>query len=485
MPEKIILRHPRDVSALVNSGKISGGNSRFVILIALAGIFMDAFDFTSIAFGMSYVQKEFSLTPLELGITAGALLVGALAGSLSGGILMDRIGREKVFTADLIVLIIATILCALAPNAWVFIIARFIMGFAVGVDYPVALSFVAEYSSQKKKGSSLNLYAPVWYVAVASTFALLLAGYFLFESLGLSIGSLWRWVVGFGVVPALIVLILRRKYLTESPTWLARNGNLHEVAALLKRAYGVDVAVAPDAVLEMPKDTKIIPTSQAFGRLWQGKYRIRTILSLIVNFCQGTQYYAVGFSIGLVTQQILGASVLNGIIGPLVFNIVFGVTGGLVAVGLASKVGIRRLAMFGFCLTTTSVLLVNVFGKEPFPGAVWVACLFLGLFMFGHAVGPGTQGVVLATMSYPTSIRGAGVGFAQIGNRTGGTLGLVFWPVLTAAFGLNALLLIAIIPFLGFLALLLIKWDPTHVDVEVDDFEEVSRVPETAAAPSA
>ncbi|MBK1783562.1 MFS transporter [Prauserella cavernicola] len=469
MSKKIILRHPSDVQRLINDGVIRHGNSRFIVIIALAGIFMDAFDFTSIAFGLTYVQEEFEFSALQLGFASGIILVGALIGSLSGGILMDRIGREKVFTADLVMLIVATLACALAPDPWTFIIARFLMGFAVGVDYPVALSFIAEYSDSRRKGSALNMYAPVWYVAVASTWLLLLIGYHIYGALGADISSLWRWVVGIGVVPAIIVLVLRRKYLTESASWLAQNGDLHRVAKVLRKAYGVDVEVAPDAVLTVEKTG--VPARRAFNVLWTARYRMRTVLSLIVNFCQGLQYYAVGFSIGIVVEQVLGESVLTGILGPLVFNAIFGVAGGLVAVFAASRIGVRRLAIIGFCITMTSMVLVAILGRGLFPGAIVAACVCLGAFIFGHAAGPGTQGVVIATMSYPTSIRGTGVGFIQLGNRLGGTLGLVMWPVLTAALGLNALFVLAAAPLLGLLALLLIRWDPAKANVDDEDFE--------------
>lgn len=470
MSTKIILRHPGDVQRLINDGVIRSGNSRFIVIIALAGIFMDAFDFTSIAFGLTYVQKEFAFSALELGLASGVILIGALVGSLSGGVLMDRIGREKVFTADLVMLIVATLACALAPDPWTFIIARFLMGFAVGVDYPVALSFIAEYSDSRRKGSALNMYAPVWYVAVASTWLLLLGGYYVYGAFDLNIASLWRWIVGLGVVPAVVVLVLRRKYLTESASWLAQNADLHRAAEVIRKAYGVDAEVAPDAVLRVEKpDT--IPARRAFNVLWNTRYRMRTVLSLIVNFCQGLEYYAVGFSIGLVVEQVVGVSVLTGILGPLVFNAIFGVAGGLIAVLAAPKVGIRRLAIIGFVITTSSVLLVGLLGRDLFPGAIAAACVCLGAFIFGHAVGPGTQGVVIATMSYPTSIRGTGVGFIQLGNRLGGTLGLVVWPVLTAALGLNALFVLAVAPFIGLLALLLIRWDPSSADVDDEDFE--------------
>jgi len=468
--EQIVIRQSRDIADLVNSGRIKGGNSTFVVLMALAGIFMDAYDFTSIAFGLSYIQKSFAISTLLLGIVSGTVLVGALVGSLTGGFLADRIGRYRVFTADLVLLIIATLLCAVAPNWWFLLIARFFMGAAVGIDYPVALSFISEYSSQKGKGRATNMYAPVWYVAVASTYVLLLVGYLAFTAGGWDISQLWRLVVAFGVVPTVIVLLLRRKYLSESPLWLATN-DLQAAAAVLRRAYGVDAIVADGAVAGTPGGSRIrLPSGEAFAMLWRGKYRVRTVLSLFVNFCQGTEYYAVGFSLTLVTEEVIGKGTLIGIVGPLILNIIFGVAGGLVGAFLAPRVGIWKLALFGFVGTCSSLLLVSFLGRSPFPGAIWLAGLFLGVFLFSHAFGPGTQGVVFPTLSYPTSFRGAGVGFAQTGNRVGGALGLVFWPALSDAFGLNAVALLAVMPLIGFASLLVFRWDPTFVNVDVDDY---------------
>jgi MFS family permease len=96
----------------------------------------------------------------------------------------------------------------------------------------------------------------------------------------------------------------------------------------------------------------------------------------------------------------------------------------------------------------------------------------LGAFIFSHAFGPGTQGQTFATMSYPASLRGVGIGTVQIFNRIGGTVGLVLFPILTSDFGLRALLYLAIAPFVGLLTLLVIRWDPTHVDVDAEDYQD-------------
>lgn len=47
--------------------------------------------------------------------------------------------------------------------------------------------------------------------------------------------------------------------------------------------------------------------------------------------------------------------------------------------------------------------------------------------------------------------------------------------------GLHALLYLAIAPFVGLLSLLVIKWDPTHVDVDSDDYEAAGPVADASS----
>ena len=109
-----------------------GGNSGLIIWIALGGILMDAYDFTSLAFGLPFLA-QFHLSSLTSGIVNGAVLIGAMAGSVFGGYLMDRIGRYRIFTTNLILLVVATVVAALAPAMWVLLIARFLMGIGLGI----------------------------------------------------------------------------------------------------------------------------------------------------------------------------------------------------------------------------------------------------------------------------------------------------------------------------------------------------------------
>ncbi|MBB5157660.1 hypothetical protein BJ970_005194 [Saccharopolyspora phatthalungensis] len=240
-----VIRTPADVVELVNSGRVKGGNSLAIVIIALGGVFIDAYDFTSLSFGISYVKEEFGFGSLTEAVVTGSIMVGALLGALFGGYYTDKIGRYKMFMADMIFFVVAAIGCAVAPNLAVLIFFRFLMGLGIGLDFPVALSFIAEYTATRGKGRSVNLWQVVWFIAIGASFAVLLPFYFLIPAE--SHTWLWRIAVGFGAVPALLVMLVRHKYMQESPSWAAGRGDLHAAAEILRKSYGIDVQVAPDA----------------------------------------------------------------------------------------------------------------------------------------------------------------------------------------------------------------------------------------------
>lgn len=469
---RVVLRSAQDVTDLINSGRLQKGKAFAITLIALGGIFLDAYDFTSLAFGMPYIAKDMNLTPGMLAMVSASIMVGALVGSVFGGYFVDKLGRFKVFMADMVFFVVAAIACALAPDVWTLTIARFIMGVGIGVDFPVAFSFLAEYASRKKKGGTVSLWQPMWYIAVASTFALLIPVYFLFQAMDWSENHMWRIVVGFGAVPALVIMIFRQKYMAESPSWAAQNLGLHEAAKILKKTYGVHAEVAPDAVDPRAERKQFQMTlTQAWAKLLSKKYRARTVLSGVINMGQAMQYYAVGFFVGQIVLAILHTqNVMTHIISSLILNVCFGVTGGFLGAKLSGKIGPRKLALYGFCGTFACMIIAgnmsNVDGAWSFVGA-----LIVGLLIFCHAAGPGAQGMTMATMSYPTSLRGAGTGFTQIGVRLGAIAGLVFWPLATAAFGLKALLILAFVPAIAIVVILVNKWDPHGRDIDAEDYE--------------
>ena len=473
------MRSASDVVEAVNSGRVSGGHQKAIIFIALGGIFIDAYDFTSLAFGLPDIAKEFQLSPFAQGVVGASIMVGALLGALCGGYLVDRIGRYKMFMADMVFFVVAALGCAVAWNPEVLTVFRFLMGFGIGVDFPVALAFIAEYTALKGKGGRVTLWQPMWYVATGTSFAVLLPLYFMLpESMH---SELWRWAVGFGAVPALAVMAVRHRYMDESASWAARQGDLERAVEILRTRFAGNVVLADDAVHEPVSRTK--PSLGGFRTIFSRRYRRRTVLVGMVGATQSMQYYAVGFFLPVIIGGFFDENRLVMIVAPLVFNFLFGVTGGFAGVALANRWGSWKLAASGFAACLLVLIGLGTLGDPQTSTAIWLAGLMLGMFVFFHSYGPGAQGMTMATLSYPTSLRGTGAGMGQAALRVGSTVSLLLFPILSADLGPAVFYAVALAPALGLLTLLLIRWEPVGNDVDAEDFEE--DVPVSAQSPAA
>jgi MFS transporter, putative metabolite transport protein len=147
-----------------------------------------------------------------------------------------------MFLLDLWLFVVSAIGAALAPNLAVLVAFRLLMGLGVGLVFPVALNFVAEFCDRARRGRFVNTSYTNWYLAALVGFAASYVGYVLGAG-----HNLWRVAVGFGAVPALVILVLRYRYMLESPLWIAHQGDLRSAADVIRRTRNINVAVAPDA----------------------------------------------------------------------------------------------------------------------------------------------------------------------------------------------------------------------------------------------
>jgi putative MFS transporter len=457
--EPLVIRRFEDVLQFINSAdhrrKQGGG---FVVLLALGGIFTDAYDFTSLGIGAVQLREQFGLTPLMLGTLTAIMAVGALFGGLFGGYYTDRLGRFKMFFVNMLLFVVATLVAALAPNYTVLLIARFFMGVGVGLDFPVAMAFIAEYNSVERKGGLVNLWQAVWYIAGSCCFLLALAMF----KLGAG-PDLWRWAVGFGAVPAFTILVLRFFLMDESPLWEAARGNLAAAGKILEGTYHVRVEVDPQAQANFVARRTHAQSLALYRQIFSPRYRLRTLQAVVISTMQSCEYYAVGFYLPTIALLLFGTDFVTAILGSLVFNL-FGIAGGTLQARLTQSWGIRRLAMVGCTIVIATLLILGMFGRHfsPLLGAAFIA-----LFIFGHSFGIGSQGLTLASLSFPTEIRGAASGFTQAVQRVGSVVGFFFFPVLVAAIGLYpTLLYLSLVPLIALAAVIAIKWDPTGIDVD-------------------
>jgi MFS family permease len=467
---KPVIRSAADVSALVNQGADIGSDARIVVAIALGGVFLDAYDLGALAFGLKDVAREFSLTPAGTGFVASAITFGAIVGAFLGGFLTDRIGRYRVFMADMFFFVIAALACALAPNAWVLGGARFVMGLGVGIDLPVAMAFLAEFSRLQGKGnkaSRVAMWCPVWYTAISLSYLLVLAFYATLPESHQPL--LWRLILGFGAVPAIVIILIRSRYISESPVWAANQGDLNGAAQILKRSYGIDADVAPDAAAAKQSHVRTASWKN-YGTLLKGVYLKRTVLATVIAIASSFAYNAVAFGLPVIISSFLAQSMLTTILASPVLNLAFAFVGGVIAVRTVPKFGAWNMTVLGYACQLVALVGLAVVGKPAGGAQVATAIAMLALFLFGQGFGPGSHSMTFASLSYPTSLRGVGVGFNQTLMRASSTVSLFLFPVLAAALHTRVFWIIAVAPLCGLLALLAIRWEPSGYDVDAEDF---------------
>ena len=432
-----------------------------VMIIALGGVFVDAYDMTSLSVGAIQLRDEFHLSGTQVGLLSSTMAISALFGALVGGYFVDKLGRKRMFLLDLWLFVLSAIGAALAPNLTVLIMFRLLMGLGVGLDFPVALSFLAEFSNRAKRGLSVNFSYLNWNLAAIVGFVASLIGY----EVGAGV-TLWRVAVGFGAVPALILLALRYRYMLESPLWAAHQGDLEEAAKILRRTRNLTVEVGPQSVPEAsrPKPRAIEIAHVIFSR----HYRRRAILAAVIACLQSVQYYSVIFYLPIISQVIFGESLVTAILGAILFNAV-GLLGSTFQALVCDRTGIRRLTLVGSFMTVFALLGTALAHAN---GILIIEGLMIGLFMIGHTIGPGPQGMAFGTLSFPTAIRGSAVGWTQGMLRLGSFFGFLFFPMVKSAFGFSVTFAaMAAIPFVIGVTTLLIRWEPIGVDIEAEPID--------------
>jgi putative MFS transporter len=253
------------------------GNQKKIIAAAVIGDALEFFDYFLIGFVLAFLIGPWKLT---FGRSATVLMssgIGAIIGAYAWGWLADRIGRRKVFIGTVLNFSIATGLLYFTPdNGWVYLsVMRFFVGLGVGGLYCVDLPLVQEFMPTSKRG---------WVGGLVTCVIPLGVG--LGAVMGAFMGSdQWRLLFAIGVLPALIVLLVRL-WVPESPRWLARQGRLEEARKSLAWALQVDASTLP-----LPKTEVKLPEKTRFLDLF--KYPRSLLVSWLGNAGAQTGVYGI------------------------------------------------------------------------------------------------------------------------------------------------------------------------------------------------
>ena len=130
---------------------------RISCIAGLGGI-LYGFDMGIIAAMLDFVRESFALSTRMAEVVVSTVLVGAMSGALAGGSIADRIGRRTTLVWGGIIFLVGSLLAFWSPNLATLIIARGLLGVAVGFTSVTAPVYVSELAPACSRGLLIGFY---------------------------------------------------------------------------------------------------------------------------------------------------------------------------------------------------------------------------------------------------------------------------------------------------------------------------------------
>lgn len=407
---------------------------RKLTVYSAGGPFLDGYVLSIIGVAMLQITQALQLSAFWEGLIAASALIGVFLGGFLGGWFTDKYGRKVLYLVDLIAIVGFSVAQFWVESAWALFAWRLLIGIAVGADYPIATSLLAEFLPRKQRGPLLAAMVLMWFAGAAVAYVV--------GELLLRVGGDdgWRWVLASALVPGALFLIARSGT-PESPRWLLSKGRTAEADAVIKRVYGPDYSIA-----DLPEHVSGKPVS--VWSLFHSDYGKRMAFVTLFWTCAIVPLFAIY----AFAPKVLQALKLTGdwaAYGSIAITLLF-TLGCLLATKLINRLGRRKMLIHSFLWSGMSLVLLGVF-PDASPTTV--------LVLFGaYAVLIGGAQVleyVYPNELFPTEIRASAVGLATSLSRIGAAVGTYLVPISLATYGIaNTMFAAALISLFG----ALISW---------------------------
>ena len=389
------------------------GSFHYKLLVVTGlGWLFDSMDTGLISFVLPILAKEWNLTPEQVGWIGSVGLIGMALGAVLAGTIADKFGRKNVFAATVILYSVSTGLCAISWSYESLLVFRFLVGFGLGGELPVAATLMSEYAPSQLRGRFIVLLESFWGLGwlVAA-----LISYLLIPQFG------WQVAFIIGALPALYVFLIRL-HMPESIRYLISKGKIDEarkIILMLEKKLGV-----PSKPFENDFEDESTPIFKLnVFTLWKKAFRVRTLMLWLAWFGIVFSYYGIFMWLpSIVFTQ--GFEVVKTFEYVLIMTLAQ-LPGYFAAAWLVDIIG-RRYTLSSFLLM--SGVCAYFFGNAETAS---------NLLMWGAAMSffnLGAWGVIYTYTPelYPTAIRALGSGWAAGFGRIGGMLAPMLVGVLLA-----------------------------------------------------
>jgi EmrB/QacA subfamily drug resistance transporter len=295
------------------------------------------------------------------------------AALLTAGRLADRLGRRRIYLTGLVVFVVASGLCGLAPSVPLLIGARVLQACGGALLTPASLALVLPEFPIERRSAAIGVWSAVGGLAAGTGPTI---GSLLIEGFG------WRWIFLINVVIGAVAVVLGARVLTESKDPAAASRS--DVVGALAGVLGVGaIALALTKGNEWGYlGPRTLVAYGAFAVLlplfvWRCARHRNPVLDLSLVrersfsvgnaalFCYSMAFFGMFFTNVRFLQQVWGYSVLRSGLaitpGPLAAAFTAPFAG-----RWADRIGHRRMGVPGPLLFAASVIAVAVVApSEP------------------------------------------------------------------------------------------------------------------------
>ncbi|XP_057737353.1 inositol transporter 1-like [Arachis stenosperma] len=389
--------------------KMSFFKNPFILgLAAVAGIggLLFGYDTGVISGALLYIKDDFEQVRnssfLQETIVSMAI-AGAIVGAAVGGWANDFFGRKKATLFADVIFALGAILMAAAPDPYVLILGRLLVGLGVGVASVTAPVYIAEASPSEIRGS-----------LVSTNVLMITAGQFLSYLVNLAfteVPGTWRWMLGVSGVPAVVQFVCML-FLPESPRWLFIKNRKNEAVDVLSKIY--DLARLEDEVDFLTAQSEQDRQKRNNVKFWH-VFRSKEIrLAFLVGggllfFQQFTGINTVMYYSPTIVQM---AGFHANQLALLLSLIVAGMNaaGTVLGIYLIDHAGRKKLALCSLAGVIVSVVLLALaFFKQSTSSSEvygWIAVVGLALYIGFFSPGMGPVPWTVNSEIYPEEYRG-------------------------------------------------------------------------------
>jgi sugar porter (SP) family MFS transporter len=398
----------------------------FAATTAAFGGFLFGYDTAVISGAIGYLEKVFSLTPVETGWAGASAIVGCIPGVMIAGFLSDRFGRKNVLLLSAVLYGVSAVWSALPTTFAEFLAARFVCGVGIGVSSMVCPTYISEIAPEQHRGRLGTLFQICIVLGILVVYFVNL----MIQRMGddtWNMSSGWRWMLGSEALPAVAFFFLLFA-VPESPRWLLLNGKIEQARRILARMVGEAQAEREIASVRQVSGVEEGRFRELFLPDWRRPLIIAVGLAIGAQFSgiNAIMYYApeVFKSAGATTDAAFLSAVWVGLV-----NLVFT----FVATAFVDRAGRRRLLLIGAAGQALSLAFVGQ-GFLASDGGVGVLIGSLGYVAF-FAIAMGPIPWIVISEIFPGRIRGRATSVGVLAIWVGCYVVAQTFPVLVETIG--------------------------------------------------